>query len=50
MPVAFSKHFMAAPTAVSSWYTFSPLSSKVKSVDFGLLGFLIEIEEKNAFI
>ena len=30
MPVAFSKHFMAAPTAVSSWYTFSPLSSKVK--------------------
>ena len=26
MPMAFSKHFMAAPTAVSSWQTFKPLS------------------------
>ena len=25
-PMAFSKHFMAAPTAVSSWYTFKPPS------------------------
>ena len=24
MPRALSKHFMAAPTAVSSWYTFRP--------------------------
>jgi len=28
IPIQFSKHFMAAPTAVSSWYTFTPLSEQ----------------------
>jgi hypothetical protein len=45
-PSAFSKHFMAAPTAVSSWYTFTPLSEKhkqdisinVKGWQHGILG------------